>query len=123
VTTTRVMMFFTTWFYGSPCVRIFQPKIGVEATRSHTASKSFGSFCLFRHCAGISMSWMDRNDADGLGSAGVLARRLRRLAEGIIALAVAHLKVNPFEPDASRRDADWRRSRRSRSHFSNACHG
>jgi hypothetical protein len=51
------------------------------------------------------------NDEDGLGSAGVLARRLRRLAEGIMALLVVHQKVNLFRAEASRRDADWRRSR------------
>jgi hypothetical protein len=71
--------------------------------------------------------------ADGLGSAGsprggplscysyFLARRLRRLAKGIIHLEGAAQKVSRFESEAGRRDADWRRSRRSRSHFLTAC--
>jgi len=46
---------------------------------------------------------------------GRLDRRLRRLAEGIIDFAVPHQNARRLESKASRRDADWRRSRRPRS--------
>ncbi len=53
--------------------------------------------------------------ACGWGSAGVLARSLRRLAEGTRALWSSTEKVNRFDSNASRRDAGWRRPGRSRS--------
>ena len=42
-----------------------------------------------------------------LGSAGVPARSLRRLAEGISVRKVVHRKVNWDHFGASRRDANW----------------
>src|SRR5665213_1005154 len=56
-----------------------------------------------------------RTNANKLGSADVLVRRLRRLAEGIRAFAMLQQTVNHVSSKASRRDADWGRSRRSRS--------
>jgi hypothetical protein len=64
--------------------------------------------------------FLSRNYADGLGSAGVLARSLRRPAEGLSACRLFHQKVGHDEPDTSRRDAGWKRPRRSRSPLSTA---
>jgi type 1 glutamine amidotransferase len=61
-----------------------------------------------------------RNYADGLGSAGVLARGLRRPAEGIRASGLLHHKLAHREPETSRRDAGGKRPGRSRSPVSAA---
>ena len=71
----------------------------------------------------IRQSWavkedLSRNDTAGLGSAGVFARGLRRLAEGISAAGLFYQKAGHDEQNASRRDAGWKRPGRSRSQLS-----
>ena len=50
-----------------------------------------------------------------VGSADVRVRRLRHPAEGIIAAAMTYKSVIRSYSRTSRRDAGWRRPRRSRS--------
>ncbi len=67
-----------------------------------------------RHVLKMKTNTLNRINAGRLGSA-IKPTAARRLAEGIKALATPNQMVNRVNSKASRRDADWRRSRRSRS--------